>query len=105
MGNDTDRIVAVLHDVLEGCSAWSSGRLRSNGFSEEIIGAIEALTRYPWESEETFISRAGRNGIARRVKLADLAANRDLSRNGVASQTDLERAAKLQHEIEMLEAA
>jgi (p)ppGpp synthase/HD superfamily hydrolase len=105
MSNDTDRIVAVLHDVLEGCAAWSSGRLRSNGFSEEIIGAIEALTRYPWESEETFIGRAGRNEIARRVKLADLADHRDVSRIGVASQTDRERAAKLQHQIDMLEAA
>ncbi len=102
MNSDTDRIVAVLHDVLEDCPAWSAARLRSNGFSEEIITAIEALTRYPWESYETFIARAGRNEIARRVKLADLAKNCDLSRLSAPSQADVERAAKYELAIEAL---
>jgi (p)ppGpp synthase/HD superfamily hydrolase len=102
MENDTDRIVALLHDVLEDCPGWSPARLRSNGFSEEIITAVEALTRYPWESYESFITRAGRNEIARRVKLADLAENCEPSRLSAPTQADGERVAKYERAIEAL---
>ena len=102
MENDTDRMVAVLHDVLEDCPAWSAARLRSSGFSEEIITAIEALTRYPWESYENFITRAGRNEIARRVKLADLGEDCDLSRIKAPDQEDRERVSKYERAIKAL---
>ena len=105
MENDADWIVAVLHDVLEDCPGWSPARLRSNGFSEETITAIEALTRYPWESSESFISRAGRNEIARRVKLADLADNCDRARITDPNSSDRARLAKYERAIEMLRTA
>jgi (p)ppGpp synthase/HD superfamily hydrolase len=102
MENNADRIVAVLHDVLEDCPAWSRSRLRSSGFSEEIITAIEALTRYPWESYENFVARAGRNEIARRVKLADLAENCDLTRIGEPGPADHDRVARYKRAIKAL---
>ncbi len=80
VSTDEERIAAVLHDVVEDCPAWSLDRLRSEGFSDAVVGALDALTRRGGESYEAFVARAGKNPIARRVKLADLADNSDVSR-------------------------
>jgi (p)ppGpp synthase/HD superfamily hydrolase len=74
-----ERIVAVLHDVVED-SDWTFERLRAAGFSSAVIKALRALTKIDGETYEAFIERAKANAIARRVKLADIADNSDLSR-------------------------
>jgi (p)ppGpp synthase/HD superfamily hydrolase len=90
METDDERIVAVLHDVAEDSPAWDLDRLRAEGFSERVILAIDFLTRRAGESYEEFIVRAGHNEIGRRVKLADLEDNSDLSR--IATPSDKDRA-------------
>lgn len=74
-----EQIVAVLHDVVED-SDLTLEDLRAEGFSEKIIEAVEALTRQYGEAYDDFILRAAANPIARKVKLADLQDNLDLSR-------------------------
>jgi len=41
------RISAVLHDVVEDAKekGWTLERLREEGFDDEVVGAIEALTK------------------------------------------------------------
>lgn len=75
-----DRIVGVLHDVVEDNATWPLAALRAEGFSDAIIQAVDAVTRREDEDYETFVRRAGRNEIGRRVKLADLADNMELTR-------------------------
>jgi len=75
-----DRTVAALHDVLEDCPDWSAERLRAEGFPDAVVEAVLALTRGEDESYGAFIERVALNPIARRVKLADLRDNSDLSR-------------------------
>ncbi|MBM3795263.1 MAG: HD domain-containing protein [Acidobacteria bacterium] len=74
-----ERIVGVLHDVVED-TGWTLAGLREAGFSESIVEAVDAMTRRDGESYEDFVARAGRNPIARNVKLADLDDNSDASR-------------------------
>ena len=40
-----ERIVAVLNDVVEDCKGWSFKRLAAEGFSDEVIEALKALTK------------------------------------------------------------
>ena len=88
-----ERIAAVLHDVIEDSDHTFEG-LRREGFSEEIVEAIDALTRRREESYMEFVTRAGANPIARRVKIADLEDNCDLSRIKDPKERDYKRLEK-----------
>ena len=104
LSDPAERIVAVLHDVVED-TEWTLDGLRAEGFSEPIIAAIEAVTKREGESYEEFIRRSGANAIGRRVKLADLADNSDVTRLGpVISERDHARLEKYRKAIEALQA-
>ena len=96
-----ERIVAVLHDVVEDCDI-SLDDLRKEGFSEEVLTAIQSVTKVPGESFEDFVERAAQNPIGRVVKLADLEENSDLSRITSPSWDDLERVEKYRRAIARL---
>jgi (p)ppGpp synthase/HD superfamily hydrolase len=102
MGNTEDRIVAVLHDVVED-SDWSFEGLREEGFSKVILEAIDSVTRRPEEDYEDFILRSMQNSIGCRVKLADLRDNCNLSRIANPSETDFKRVAKYRQAIGVIE--
>lgn len=93
-----EHIVAVLHDVVEDCDI-SLDDLRKEGFSEEVLTAIQSVTKVPGESYEDFVERAAQNPIGRVVKLADLEENSDLSRIASPSWEDLERIEKYRRVI------
>jgi (p)ppGpp synthase/HD superfamily hydrolase len=101
MSSLEERIVAVLHDVVEDCDI-SLDDLRQEGFSEDVLTAIAAVTKVPGESYEDFVERAGQNPIGRAVKLADLEENSDLSRIASPSWEDLERIEKYRRAIARL---
>ncbi|WP_438301378.1 HD domain-containing protein [Pseudomonas sp. NMS19W] len=103
MSSLEERIVAVLHDVVED-SGISLDDLRKEGFSEEVLSAIESVTKVPGESYEDFVERAAQNSIGRVVKLADLEENSDLSRIASPSWEDLERVEKYRRAIGRLRA-
>jgi (p)ppGpp synthase/HD superfamily hydrolase len=79
LSSPDERIVAVLHDVCEDCPGGTFDRLRAEGFPDHIIAALDSVTKRESEDYEIFASRAAANPIGRRVKLADLADNCDLS--------------------------
>jgi (p)ppGpp synthase/HD superfamily hydrolase len=86
---DDERIVAILHDTVENAGdRVSFARLQEEGFPEEIVQAIDCLTRREDEPYAEMIERIAPNALARRVKLADLADNLDLLR-----QSELDPAA------------
>jgi len=91
--NETERICAVLHDVIED-SNISIEYLREEGFSEEILSTLEALTKRENESYDDFINRVIENKTACNVKLADLCDNMDLSRIINPTQEDYQRVEK-----------
>ncbi|GAA0742164.1 GTP pyrophosphokinase [Clostridium oceanicum] len=91
--NETERICAVLHDVVEDTEI-TLDYLRNEGFSEKVICALDALTRRNNENYDEFIDRVISNKIASHVKLADLCDNMDLSRIKKPNKNDLERVKK-----------
>ena len=93
VGTDDERIVAVLHDVVED-SDWTLEMLLREGFSPAIVEAVDALTKRENEPYEDAVARAKRNPIARAVKLADLRDNMDPSRFPNPTAKDLARREK-----------
>jgi (p)ppGpp synthase/HD superfamily hydrolase len=93
MTSEAAMIAAVLHDVVED-SAWTLDQMRAEGFSEEVLSAIDCLTGREGESYEVFIERVKPNPIARQVKLADLADNMNLRRIAEITPKDLARLEK-----------
>ncbi len=87
------RIAAVLHDVVED-TAIQLRDLRRLGYSEEVLAAVELLSRRPEDSYEQFIERVLPNSIARKVKRADLEDNMELRRLPTVTAKDLERLAR-----------
>ncbi|MBM0742579.1 phosphohydrolase [Phormidium sp. CLA17] len=85
-----EQIVAVLHDVVED-SDWTLEQLAAEGFSSEIITAIECLTRLPEETYDQFLDRVLTNSLATRVKRYDLEDNMTLTRLESVSDKDLQR--------------
>jgi guanosine-3',5'-bis(diphosphate) 3'-pyrophosphohydrolase len=90
MSTDDERIVAVLHDVVED-SDYSISDLAGEGFSVAILEAVEALTKGPGETRAEAAHRAARNPLARKVKLADNAENMDLTRIANPTAKDFSR--------------
>lgn len=70
-----EKIVGILHDVVEKNPQWSLRRLEGEGFKSTIIEAVDAMTRRAGESYEDLVSRAAANPISRAVKMADLRDN------------------------------
>ena len=103
VSSTTECIVAVLHDVIEDCQGWTFERLRAEGFSEEVIAAVEAVSKRSGESYEDFVRRCASNPIGRCVKLADLHDNCELSRIAEPSDRDYERIKKYRRAIAMIE--
>ena len=91
--SETEKTVAVLHDVVED-TPWTLAELRREGFSEEVLAALDAVTKREGEAYEDFVSRSASNALARRVKLADLEDNMDLRRFPSVGPEDLERLEK-----------
>jgi len=90
---EIERIVAVLHDVVED-TPHTFDDLRKRGYSEEVIAALDCVTKREGESYEQFVERAAANPIARQVKLADLKDNMDIRRLSAIQDRDIERLRK-----------
>ena len=101
MKSEEAMIVAVLHDVVEDTRAkeneedkWTFDRLRDEGFSANVINALDCVTNRDDESYEDFIERAKTNSLACEVKIADLEDNMNIQRIGTIQVKDLERLGK-----------
>ena len=93
MDTDIERMVAVMHDVLEG-SEVDEVDLRDCEFPEEVIDAVKCLTRSKDEPYLDYIKRVNLNPLARKIKLADLEDNMDLRRINSATINDFRRVRK-----------
>jgi (p)ppGpp synthase/HD superfamily hydrolase len=90
---ETARMVAVLHDVVED-SPYTLARLRELGYPEEVLSALDCLTKREGETYVAFIERIRPHPLARQVKLADLEDNMDIRRLPAITAKDAERLAR-----------
>ena len=79
---EDERVVAVLHDVIED--------------------AIDCLSRRKYEKYENFISRLSINQIARKIKIEDIKDNLDLTRLNHIGEKELKRIEKYHHSLKLL---
>ncbi len=79
MDDEKSTCVALLHDVVEDTD-YTFDDLKNEGFTKEIIDAVKLLTHDPSVPYLDYINMIKENSIARKVKLADLKHNSDLSR-------------------------
>ena len=87
------RIAAVLHDVVED-TPWTLAQLRAEGFGDDVLRAVDALTKREGEGYFAFVDRAGRDPVAREVKIADIRDNMEVSRIASVTDRDSERLEK-----------
>jgi len=97
-----ERLVAVLHDVIED-SEITSKDLLSEGFSTTVVEAVVTLSKSQGISYEKYIEGVADNPLARIVKLADLKDNSDLSRIPNPTERDFKRLKKYQKTRQFLE--
>jgi (p)ppGpp synthase/HD superfamily hydrolase len=90
---DAQRIVAMLHDVVED-TGRSFDDLRKLGYGDDILAAVDCVTKREGESYEAFVERAAGNPIARAVKIADIEDNLDLRRLPGVAEKDVLRLAR-----------
>jgi (p)ppGpp synthase/HD superfamily hydrolase len=94
MDTDEERIVAILHDVVED-SETTLEDLSAAGFPPRLVHAVGLLTHdKATESYGAYIARLKQDPLARRVKLADLKHNMDLRRLPALTEQDLARLAR-----------
>lgn len=95
MNTYDERIVAIFHDTIENTFVTAEDLIHE-GFSKEIVDAIIALSRNDGESYMDFIRRCKQNELARKVKIADIEDNMDISMITEPSVEDYERVKKYQ---------
>src|SRR5262252_4801617 len=61
-----EKTVAILHDVVEDTD-WTFEKLRAERFPDEIISALDCLTKREKEPYEDLVKRSAANPLARPV--------------------------------------
>ena len=94
METEEEKIVALLHDIVEDIEGITLDTLRQMGYSEKIVQAVDSMTKRKGEDYGEYLKRVKQNPIARKVKLADIEHNMDLSRIENPTEKDYERIEK-----------
>ncbi len=104
MDDEYSVCVALLHDVVEDTDITLND-LISCGFPEEVSDALEMMTHDDSVPYLDYVRKLKSNVIAKKVKLADLNHNSDLSRLDVVDNAALERVEKYKKAIDILKSS
>jgi len=80
-----EKIVGLLHDVVEDTN-WTVKKLSKEGFSADILDAIDAISRREGETVMRYYNRIKENELATIIKIADLTDNSSLERYDMLPQ-------------------
>jgi (p)ppGpp synthase/HD superfamily hydrolase len=75
------QMAAVLHDIVEDTDLTLED-LRAQGYGEDVVAAVDALSKRPGEAVEDYLARVATDDLAVVVKRADIADNSDPVRLG-----------------------
>ena len=104
MNDELSTCVALLHDVVEDTDITLDD-LKSKGFPDEVIEALSLMTHNDDVPYLDYVRAMKDNSIARKVKLADLAHNSDLTRLDEVDDKAIERVNKYKQAILILKRA
>ena len=102
MDDEISTVVALLHDTVEDTDITLED-LREEGYPEEVLEALALLTHDKSVDYFDYVKALAPNPIARKVKLADLRHNSDITRINEVTEEDLARIEKYKKAIEYLE--
>ncbi len=97
-----ERIVAVLHDVIED-SSITARSLMLRGIDPIIVGDVVTMTHVVGESYTDYVLRVSQRQATRRVKLADLRHNLHPNRQVDQTFKGGERRVKYNEAVKLLE--
>lgn len=97
MDTDTEKAIAYLHDVLEDTDVTVDA-LREI-FPNEIVDTLITLTHRKDESYFEYIQKVSKSKLAKKVKVADLLHNLDITRIKEPTKQDYERLEKYKKAI------
>lgn len=100
METEDQKIVALLHDVVEDTEITLDD-LRQEGFSENIVDAVDAITK-KGEAYEVYLQKVKANALARAVKIGDLKHNSDITRLKNPTEKDIKRIEKYKKSLDYL---
>ena len=102
VSGESEKIVAVLHDVVED-SVWTFDALLAERFAVDVIEALKSVTKESEDEDyELFIQRAMQNPIGHKVKIADLRDNLDVTRISDITDKDVKRINKYKKALKIL---
>ena len=87
LNNESEKIVGVLHDVLEDTNVKIED-IKKEGFSVEVVDALILITKNVSQNYEDYIEGIKSNVIALKVKIADIEDNLDVKRLNIISEDD-----------------
>ena len=103
MDSEEEMIVAILHDVVEDSEKCSFDKLYKEVFSKRIINSLRSVTKENEDEDyEKFIDRSIKDKIGRKVKIADISDNLDISRLKEVTDKDILRINKYKKALEKL---
>ena len=101
MNTETECIVALLHDVVEDTDVTFE-QLKQD-FPEEVIEALKLLTHDKNTDYMEYVKKLKTNPIAKKVKIADIKHNADVTRLEKITVKDIARRNKYKKALEILE--
>ena len=100
---EDERIVGVLHDVVEDCPEWTFERLKAEGFSERVLTSLKSVTKNSNDNDyQAFVERAKSDPVGRMVKIADIKDNLDVTRIGELREEDIARINRYKKALQVL---
>lgn len=96
------KIVAYMHDLIEDTPV-TKDFLLEQGFDANIVDAVVCLTKSDDDIDYLdYVRDIAKNALAKKVKIADLTTNSDLSRIKNPTQKDVERTEKYKKALKIL---
>ena len=100
MDTEEECIVALLHDTVEDTNV--AFEQLEKEFSKTVLDALKLLTHDKSVEYMEYVKKIKENPIARKVKLADLYHNSDVTRLVVVTEKDINRIEKYKKAINFL---
>ena len=104
LNSEEEKIVGVLHDVVEDAEDWTFEKLQDEGFSTQILEGLQSVTKTSEdENYDEFVQRALANTIGRQVKIADIKDNLDVTRLDILTEKDVKRLQSYKKSLKILQ--
>jgi len=98
---DEEKAVAWLHDTIED-SDFTEQDLIERGIPQQVVEGVVAMTKVEGEEYSSYLQKLKNNDLARKVKMADLIHNCDLSRISKPTEKDRIRIEKYKEAMKFL---